>query len=96
MKVGLLIAAHDFLKKKSKRIPIVNFISSKPYNNNKIKITFTRCNARVFFLVKKCMNNRLIGLQKKFLKKELDEKDRLIVVTFHEVGPHIKSPSKLV
>jgi hypothetical protein len=29
----------------------VNFILTKPYNNNKIKIDFTHCNARAFFLV---------------------------------------------
>lgn len=33
------------------RIPIVNFILTKPYNNNKIKIDFTHCNALTFFLV---------------------------------------------
>jgi hypothetical protein len=30
----------------------VNFILSKPYNNNKVKIVFTRCNACVFFYTK--------------------------------------------
>jgi hypothetical protein len=29
----------------------VNFILAKPYNNNKIKIAFTRCNAQAFFLI---------------------------------------------
>jgi hypothetical protein len=36
MSVELLIAAHDFLKKISKRILTVNFTLAKPYNNNKI------------------------------------------------------------
>ncbi len=49
--IGLLIVAHDFLDKYiSKQILIVNFILTKPYNNNRIKIVFTRCNARVFFI----------------------------------------------
>lgn len=33
----------------SKQILIVNFTSTKPYSNNKIKIAFTCWNARVFF-----------------------------------------------
>ena len=40
-----------FYKKISKRIPTANFIVANPHNNNKIKITFTHCSARVFFLV---------------------------------------------
>lgn len=40
--IGITIADHDFILK-------VNFTLTKPYNNNKIKIAFTRCNARVFF-----------------------------------------------
>ena len=31
----------------------MNFILTKPYNNNKIKIDFTRYNARALFLVNK-------------------------------------------
>jgi hypothetical protein len=50
--IGLLIAAYDFLEIYIfKQILTLNFTLTKPYNNNKIKITFTRCNARVFFLV---------------------------------------------
>jgi hypothetical protein len=51
--IGLLITAYDFLKIYiSKQISTVNFtyfILTKPYNHNKIKITFTRCNTRLFF-----------------------------------------------
>lgn len=48
MKVGLLIATHDYLKK-SKRILTVNFNLVKLSNNNKIKILVASCNAQVFF-----------------------------------------------
>ena len=48
--IGIIIADHDFLENNiSKRILKVNFTLTKPYNNNKIKIAFTRCIAQAFF-----------------------------------------------
>ena len=52
----IVIVAYEFLEKYIskqilKQILTANFTLTKPYNNNKIKITFTRCNARVFFLI---------------------------------------------
>ena len=51
--IGLLIVAYDFFK----RIPTVNIILTKPYNNNKIEMIFTCCNAPVFFLDKRKIPN---------------------------------------
>ena len=49
MKVGLLMQLMIFFKKK--RIPTINFIPAKTYNNNKIKIVLIYYNARIFFIV---------------------------------------------
>ena len=61
MKYELLIAAHDFLKEIFKRILTVNFTLTKLYNNNKVKITFTRYNARAFFSNKIKYNKHISG-----------------------------------
>ena len=52
MYTKILIVTHNFFKKYIfKQIPTLNFTLTRPYNNNKIKIDFSRCNAHTFFLV---------------------------------------------
>ena len=61
--IGLLTAPNNFLKIYiSKRTLTLNFVLTKPYNNNnKIKINFTRRNAQAFF----SSNKKMLGTRKK-------------------------------